>query len=63
MSSTDQNGDLTLPSSQPNGTANGVSTAVVNGSSANGTSGVVVETKDVAGVGTGGVSGIVPTLQ
>lgn len=62
MSSTDQNGDLTLPSSQPNGNANGVSTAV-NGSSANGTSGVVVETKDVAGVGTGGVSGIVPTLQ
>jgi len=63
MSSTDQNGDLTLPSSQHNGTANGTSTAVVNGSSVNGNSGVVVETKDVAGVGTGGVSGIVPTLQ
>ena len=65
MSHADQASDLTLPTSHPNGAGmNGTatsSTAVINGTTANGT--ITHEQQQKEMVTTGGVSGIVPTLQ
>ena len=65
MSHADQTSDLALPTSHPNGAGmNGaatLSTVVTNGTTSNGTTALEQQQKDT--VTTGGVSGIVPTLQ
>lgn len=60
MSHVDQTSDLTLPTSHPTGAGmNGTATAVNGTAITNGTA--PLEQKETAT--TGGVSGIVPTLQ
>jgi hypothetical protein len=65
MSHADQTSDLALPTPHPNAAGtNGAatsSTALANGTTSNGTSAHEQQQKEM--VTTGGVSGIVPTLQ